>query len=119
MSPTLKARRKPLNKTEIEDTVHAQFPPKSSHAANMYDRAIKIYEKQKETQGFKMKEMGKPNEVFHAHIEAMDDRIAVSRYPIEMQIQFEDETKYGKQPLKTQKTKKFGISLDNLKQERS
>ena len=49
MSPTLKARRKPLNKTEIEDTVHAQFPPKSSHAANMYDRAIKIYERQKET----------------------------------------------------------------------
>ena len=43
-----------------------------------------------------MREMGKPNCVFHAHIEAMDDRIAVSRYPIEMQMQFEDETRYGK-----------------------
>ena len=102
MSPTLKARRKPLNKTEIEDTVHAQFPPKTSQAANMYDRAIKIYEKQKATQGFKMREMGKPDEVFHAHIEAMDDKIAVSRYPLEKQMQYEDETRYGLQAFKSQ-----------------
>ena len=86
MSPTLKARGKPLNKTEIEDTVFSQFPPKASPEANLYDRAIKIYEKQKEFQGFKMKELNKPNVVFHAHIEAMDDQVAVSRYPIEKQM---------------------------------
>ena len=47
-----------------------------------------------------MKELNKPNEVFHAHIEAMDDQVAVSRYPIEKQMQYEEEAKYGKQPPK-------------------
>ena len=42
-----------------------------------------------------MKELSKPTEVFHAHIEAMDDKVAVSRYPIEKQIQFEEESKHG------------------------
>ena len=85
MSPTLKARRKPLTKTELEETVFSQFPAKESKAASLYDRAIKIYEKQRQMKGIQRRDIGQPKEVFHAHIEAMDDHIAIQRYPLEKQ----------------------------------
>ena len=46
----------------------------------MYDRAIKIYERQREQKGIQRRDIGKPKEVFHAHIDAMDDHIEIQRY---------------------------------------
>ena len=83
MSPTLKARKKPQTKTELEETIFSQFPAKESKQASLYDRAIKIYEKQREMKGIQRRDIGKPKVVFHAHIEAMDDVIEIQRYPLE------------------------------------
>ena len=96
-SPTLKARRKPLTKTELEETVFSQFPSKESKQASLYGRAIKIYERQRELRGIQRRDIGKPKEVFHAHIEAMDDRIEIQRYGRERQAAIEGAIAASKQ----------------------
>ena len=83
MSPTMKARQKSKTKHDFEEMIQNQFPIKVTKETSLYDRAIKIYEMRKKTKGINRRDIGKPNEVFHAHIETMEDNIDIQRYDFE------------------------------------
>lgn len=57
-----------------------QFPAEHSHKANMYGRAMRLYNESKEKVGIIQADVMKPETMAHFHIEAFGDKIECNRY---------------------------------------
>ena len=67
-------------KNEILEICEKQFPAEKSHKANMYGRAMLLYNEQKDRKGVNQGDVIKPETMTHFHIEAFGDNIECNRY---------------------------------------